>query len=113
MTNVLITAIGSFSAEAVVTLLKSIDCKVTGCDIYPKEWHYLVKKLDNFYQVPLAVNEKEYIEKILEICKLEKIDFIFPLTDVEVDIFNNNRKIFKKLKVKVCIQSEKHSNFQR
>lgn len=106
MYNILITAIGSFSAESVTNSLKNINCKVVGCDIYPREWHYLVKKLDNFYQVPLAIKEKEYINKIIEICKEEKIDFIFPLTDIEIDVFNNNRSIFEELKIKVCIQNE-------
>lgn len=63
MKNILITAIGSFSAEAVVDSLKNLNNKVIGCDIYPKEWHYLIRKLDNFYQVPLAIEEKRYIAK--------------------------------------------------
>lgn len=107
MKNILVTAIGSFSAEAVVEALINLNIKVIGCDIYPKEWHYLVKKINNFYQVPLAINENEYICKIVEICKIEKIDFIFPLTDIEIDIYNKNRNIFKEIGVEVCIQNIK------
>lgn len=103
--NILVTAIGSFSAEIVIDSLKILKSKIIGCDIYPKEWHYLVKKLDAFYQVPLASQEKEYIKKLIEICKLEKVDFIFPLTDVEVDIYNKNRGIFNDIGVEICIQS--------
>lgn len=105
--NILITAIGSFSAEAVIESLKKLNNRVIGCDIYPKEWHYIVKKLDNFYRVPLAINEEEYISRIIEICKLEKIELIFPLIDIEIDIFNKNRKKIEKIETKVCIQSEK------
>lgn len=106
MKNILITAIGSFSAEVVVEALKSLNNRVIGCDIYPKGWHYLVRKLDSFYQVPLAIKEKEYIDKIIEICKMEKIDLIFPLTDIEIDVYNSNREIFKNIGVKVCIQNK-------
>lgn len=42
----------------------------------------------------------------MDICKVEEIEFIFPLTDIEVDIFNQNREIFKNIGVKVCIQSK-------
>lgn len=103
--NILITAIGSFSAEIIINSLKILKNKIVGCDIYPKEWHYLVKKIDIFYQVPLAIQEKEYINKLVEICKLEKVDFIFPLTDVEIDVYNKNRRVFNEIGVEVCIQS--------
>lgn len=106
MKSILITAIGSFSAEAVIDSLKNLNNKVIGCDIYPKEWHYLVRKLDSFYQVPLAIKEKVYLNKIIEICKIEKVDLIFPLTDIEVDIYNKNRGIFKEIGIEVCIQNE-------
>jgi len=92
--NILITAIGSFSADCVTKSLKSMGHKVVGCDIYPSKWHAVSKDCDNVYQAPLAINEKDYIDFLLEICKIEEIDVLNPLTDIEIDVINNHRYLF-------------------
>ena len=43
MPNILITAIGSFSADIVIKKLHQNECFVVGTDIYPREW--IAKKL--------------------------------------------------------------------
>ncbi|WP_339904244.1 ATP-grasp domain-containing protein [uncultured Cyclobacterium sp.] len=102
--TVLVTAIGSFASDAVVTALQSrANTRVIGCDIYPGNWHAVTGKYNAFYQVPLVTRTEAYLEKIESICKEEAIDFIFPLTDVEVDVFNVNRSVFQKLGVVLCI----------
>lgn len=106
MRNVLVTAIGSFSADIVIKNLKKLGFNVVGCDIYPKEWIVDSYNVSSFYRAPYATNESEYIKFIYDICKKENINFIFPLTDIEVDIFNKNRNLFEAEKIKVCISSE-------
>lgn len=43
--RILITAIGSMSAECAIKHLKNAGHFVVGCDIYPQEWHYETKSL--------------------------------------------------------------------
>lgn len=104
--NILITAIGSFSADCVINSLKKQGHKVIGCDIYPSNWHAVSKDCDAVYQAPFATNEKEYIAFLIEVCNKEDIDFVFPLTDLEIDVLNRNKNIFTDYKVSILLQSE-------
>lgn len=107
MERILVTAIGSFAADIVIKNLKKQGYIVVGCDIYKKEWIADAYNVDIFFQVPLVSEEKEYLEFILKICFEQKIKFIFPLTDVEVDFYNRNRSIFEEEGIILCISSEK------
>lgn len=103
---ILITAIGSFSADIVIKNLKKNDYKIIGCDIYPKEWLVDSHNVNEFYQVPLSSNENEYIEAILNICTKEKVELICPLTDVEIDVLTKNRHIFEDKGIILTISSD-------
>ena len=92
--NILVTAIGSMSAERVITQLKIIGNLVVGCDIYPKEWHYESTLCDYFYQAPYATTGIEYCKFLIETCKKHNINYIVPLTDLEIDVINKNRELF-------------------
>lgn len=102
--NILVTAIGSFSADYVISSLKKHQHFVVGCDIYPSIWHAVSKDCDAVYQVPLSSAQDKYIHALLEICVKHHVDYIFPLTDVEVDVLNIHRKTFDHAGVKLCIQ---------
>lgn len=102
----LVTAIGSFSADNVIHSLKENNGYVVGCDIYNGTWHAETNYCDTFYQAPFATKEKEYINFLIDIIKKEKIDFLIPLTDLEIDIINHNRKSFNNIDITLCIQSE-------
>lgn len=104
--NILITAIGSFSADCVVQSLTRAGHRVIGCDIYPSEWHPVSKDCYKVYQVPFATEEDKYIEALLQICSAEHIDMLFPLTDLEIDVLNRHRVSFAMHNVHLCIQSE-------
>lgn len=104
--NILLTAIGSFSADCVVASLKRQAHSVIGCDIYPSIWHPVSKDCSKVYQVPIASNEREYIKALLDICMIEKIEIVFPLTDLEIDVLNKFRDVFKLQNILLCIQSE-------
>lgn len=104
--TILVTAIGSFSADCVIKTLKSNGHKVVGSDIYPAVWHAVSKDCDKVYQAPLAINEKEYIDFLLDISQIESVDFIIPLTDLEIDVINRNRDAFNASFVTVLMQSE-------
>lgn len=111
--NILVTAIGSFSADCVISTLKSQNHKVIGCDIYPSIWHAVSKECNNVYQAPFATNEEEYISFLLEICEKEQIKCILPLTDLEIDVLNRYRGCFMDSGIALFIQSKECLNIAR
>lgn len=111
--NILLTAIGSFSADCVVREFKKAGHNVIGCDIYPSEWHAVSKDCDSVYRVPLAINKNEYISSIINICKIKKIQYIYPLTDVEIDVFNEYRDIFEEKGIVLCMPSSHFLSYAR
>lgn len=105
--NVLVTAIGSFSADCVINTLKAHGHKVIGCDIYPSNWHAVSKDCNKVYQAPFATKEDEYIKFLIDVIGKEGIDFLMPLTDLEIDVIDKYRECFLHLqkKVKLGIQT--------
>ena len=105
--NILVTAIGSFSADYVISSLNQSGHNVIGCDIYPAEWHAVSRDCAAVYQVPLATTGEDYINALLKICTKHQIDFIFPLTDVEIDVLAPHRAQFAQVcNGRLCIQSD-------
>lgn len=101
--NVLVTAIGSMASEAIISSLKSKHgIHLIGCDIYPKNWIYTSNLVDNFYQVPRA-DSILYIEELIRICDIESVEYLIPLTDLEIDLLSENIDVFKKKNVTICI----------
>lgn len=103
--NILITAIGSFSADCVINALKKAGHYVVGCDIYPSEWHAVSKDCDVVYKAPYATNEKEYIRFLIDISIKHEIAYIFPLTDFEIDVLNKFRFDFQSHNIILCMPS--------
>lgn len=102
--TILVTAIGSFSADCVITNLRRSGYNVIGCDIYPSVWIPVSEKCNYVYKAPLAIEEKDYINFLLDLVDKKKINYIVPLTDVEIDIINKYRNKFNN--VVICTQSE-------
>ena len=103
--NILLTAIGSMSALCAIKKLHEAGHKVIGCDIYPEEWHYEASLCDVFKQAPYA-NTEEYIPFLIQLAKENDVKYIFPLTDLEIDIVNGKREVFEKEGIVVCISSK-------
>lgn len=95
MKSILITAIGSYAAKLAIDGLKKNGYRTIGTDIYPMEWVAEAKNVDRFHQVPKAVDETAFREAMLEICREDNISGIIPLTDVEIDFFQDNRGVFE------------------
>lgn len=104
--SILVTAIGSFSADIVIKNLHKNGYNVIGCDIYQKEWLADSENVDKFYKAPYASAEDDYINFIKDLCLRENINYIFPLTDVEIDVFNVNRTWFELNNIQICISSK-------
>jgi len=93
--NILVTAIGTISSDCVISSLRSFcSGKIIGCDIYPAEWHAVSDRFDAVLKAPLAKESEDYFDFIKEACEAYSIDIIIPLTDVEVDFFNDKRAYF-------------------
>ena len=103
--NILVTAIGSFSSACVIDKLRRKGHHVVGCDIYDYNWLAQSRECDAFYQAPYATEEQRYVEFLLDISEKESVDFIIPLTDLEVDVLNKHRAPFVEKGIIVCIQS--------
>lgn len=103
--RVLVTAIGSMSAECVIHKLKENGNFVVGCDIYPKTWHFETTLCDKFYQAPFAIDKERYIHFLLDVCIQNDLSYIIPLTDLEIDVINQQRDVFEDNNITLCMQS--------
>lgn len=103
----IVTAIGSFSADCVISNLKKEGHYIVGCDIYNGLWHSVSKMCDVFYQAPYATDEQKYVRFLLDVADKENIGYIIPLTDLEIDVLNKYRMKFLSVGIVLCIQSAK------
>ncbi len=104
--NILITALGSMSAEAVISSLVKIPVvKIVGCNLYPASWTPASRLIESFYQVSSAKNENSYIQDVLSICQNHHINYVIPLTDPEVDVLVKYYSIFEEKGITVCISN--------
>lgn len=101
MKTILVTAIGSFAAEAVIRTYKEAGYRVLGCDIYPAQWVANSEDVVHFFKAPYATEKEEYIAFIKKVCGEEQVDALIPLTDVEVDVLTAVPK--EELRATVCI----------
>lgn len=105
MKTALVTAIGSYAADIVIKNLKKIGLRIVGTDIYRKEWIADAYNINAFYQVPQFAEAAAYLREVKSICEREHVDFILPMTDNEVDIYNQHRDWFEARNICLCISS--------
>jgi len=106
--GILVTAIGSFSGNAIIASLKKMkEFYVFGCDIHPSIWHTGSAEYKKVFRVPKASDAEVYISAIIRICEDHEIKFIIPTIDVEIDVYNLNRNIFKERNIILCIPGSK------
>lgn len=103
----LVTAIGSFSADAVIRTLRQEGWRIIGTDIYEADWVAASLMVDAFYQAPYASEEEKYIDFIRDICAREQVSRILPLIDVEVDALNRHRAEIETGDCRICMSPEK------
>lgn len=93
--KILITSAGSLSANYLIEKLKENNI-IIAIDIYDIELLTIDhKNISKFYKVPQTVDEEKFLESIVKIVKVEKISFILPLTDIDVDFFSKYRLLFR------------------
>lgn len=102
--NILVTSIGSMSAQCVISSLRRLGHFVVGTDIYPENWHSESKLCNKFFQIPLC-KEYDYVPTLLNIISENDISLVIPLTDVEIDVLNEKRACFDDIGVILCMPS--------
>lgn len=99
----LLTALGTNNHSTVCGYLKkNPQHYVVGVDMYPAEYVPASREADRFYQVGSIYDMRRYVAQLLEICKKEQIDFLFPVIDEEVDYLSRHKELFSGLGVTVC-----------
>lgn len=106
MKCVLITAIGSFSADIAIKTAKQMGWRVVGCDIYPKEYIADAANVNVFYQAPLAKEETDYMKFLSKVIREEQVNYLLPLTDYEIDVLNRNRAQIEQAGATLCISGQ-------
>ncbi|MGE5627537.1 MAG: ATP-grasp domain-containing protein [Solirubrobacterales bacterium] len=106
MSKILVTAIGSFSADIVLKSLKTQGHYIIGSDIYPKAWIVDAYNVDEFIQMPCAEKKEDYIDYLEKVCIDNKIEFVFPLIDLEVDILSSEKKRFMEKGIVICVSND-------
>ena len=94
MRTVVVTAVGSFSAPAVIRSLQEAGYRVVGTDYNPQEYLANSVAVDRFVRVP-GFREEEALLQVLEgLMKEEHAEGLIPLTDAELDLLDKNRDRF-------------------
>lgn len=101
-TTVLITAAGSAAAPAALQSLRAHGCRVVACDLYPRAWNLTSTEADAFFQAVPATDAPAYLNQLEAEARREGIDFILPLTDVEVDVLCGQKERFAAANCTVC-----------
>lgn len=112
-TVVLVTAIGTITATAIIQKLLEEQERfyIIGADINPANQIVSSKDVDEFYVFPSSVkNQDQYRDFVLAFCKEHEVEYLFPVIDEEVVDYANHRKEFEGIGVKLCIPNDRLIN---
>lgn len=105
MTTVLVTGMGATTALSVVKGLRKQDTlpiRIVGIDTNQGNKIAGSFFCDAFYTVPRAVDD-DYIQAVLQICEKERVNILYPIVDIELEIISANRNRFTEKGVYVWI----------
>lgn len=74
--------------------------------MYPADWTAASILVDTFHQIPPACDAKAFVRELLEICRHSRVNFLIPLTDVEVDVLSPNRDLFRSAGTILCLSDQ-------
>ena len=101
MIKVMMTGAGAPGGPGIIKALKqdsNIDLLVVDAD--PNASGRLLN--EKFEKIPLA-DSPEFIERIIDLCKIYEIQVIFPLVTRELFVFSKEKELFKKHGIKVIV----------
>lgn len=101
--TVLVTAIGTVTATAVVRELKKTgEFYLIGADINERQEIATSLDVDEFYQFPLATDEK-YLPFVLSFCKEHQVAYYYAVIDQEVVKISEMRDQFEAIGTRLCV----------
>ena len=105
--NVLVTAVGGDLGQSVIKCLRDASRPMTvyGMDLNPYAGGRA--DVDEFFPAPPVGKSREYIDFLLNLIATRHISYVFPLSDVEITFYNDNRDEFKSCPATFVV-SEKH-----
>lgn len=103
--KILITGVGSITAESIIKsykVVKERNITIVGVDIKD----FVPNELIDKYYKGLKPTEENYIERLLNICKEENIDYLIPLVDQELELLAENKQLFSKYNTTICLNDK-------
>lgn len=92
MKSIIITAVGSFSAPAVIKAAKEAGFFVIAAEINPAEVVAESVNADLYRVVPRCTEKEAYIAALVSIIKETGAEAVLPLTDPELDVLSEARE---------------------
>ena len=103
MKTVLVTAIGTVTATAIVKELKKTGLyHIIGTDINRQNEVATSLDVDEYYQFPYSTGE-DYIPFALDFCRNHKVDYYYAVIDKEVVNLAKNHGKFAEIGTKLCV----------
>lgn len=107
MTGVLITGCSMHSADLINVLRDNYDGEeIHVVGINCEDTALLRKGVDSGYIVP-RITEPDYIPMVIDICKKEHVDVIFPFITAELPIMAKAKALIEAENIKVSVSNEK------
>ncbi len=101
---VLVTAIGTVTATAIVTELKKTDeYYIIGADINQKDEIATSVDVDEFHVFPPIADSDAYLHFVLEFCEEYRVKYYYAVLDKEVVNISKNRASFENIGTKLCV----------
>ncbi|MCP4216751.1 MAG: ATP-grasp domain-containing protein [bacterium] len=93
--NILITAVGGDLGQSAIKCLRDLTPAPTliGCDMNPYAAGRAV--VDTFLTAPPVRDKKRYLDFLRTTCETHNIDYVFPMSDIEIIFYNAHRETFK------------------
>lgn len=92
--SILVTGVGGDVGQSIIKCLRGSDynLKLVGCDMDTYAGGRIM--VDNFEQAPKADNQMSYLSFIKEIVEKYQIEYIYPVSEVEIAVFSQYRDYF-------------------
>lgn len=106
MKKILVTALGTMNSTTIVSELRRAheSLYIIGADINPRQSIANSKDVDEFYQFPSVVDDRDgYVDYVLDFCKEHRVDYVFCVIDEEVEAFAKRRDSFEAIDVVLCL----------
>lgn len=105
-TKVLVTAIGTMNCTTIISELKKAeeDFYILGADINPRHCIANSIEVDEYYQFPSVLKDREeYAQFVIKFCKEHQVEILYCVVDEEVEVLAKHRSELSSIGVKLCV----------